>query len=47
MPEAEKVAVVKNWLGRKGLHYLEILMMEERETCNILEGLFETLANKF
>ena len=24
-PEAEKLAVVKNWLGRKGLHYLETL----------------------
>ena len=23
MPEAEKIAVVKNWLGRKGLHYLK------------------------
>ena len=30
MPEAEKLAVVKNWLGRKGLHYLEPLLMEER-----------------
>ena len=38
--------MVKNWLGRKGLHYLETLTMEERETCNMLEGLFEMLANK-
>ena len=45
-PEAEKLAVVKNWLGRKGLHYLETLMMEESKTCNTLEGLFEMLANK-
>ena len=47
MPEAEKLAVVKNWQGRKGLHYLESLATEERETCNTLEGLFEMLANKF
>ena len=47
MPEAEKLAVVKNWLGRKGLHYLETLMKAEREMCNTLEGLFEMLVNKF
>ena len=47
MPEAEKLAVVKNWLGRKGLHYLETLTMAERETCNTLEGLFAMLTNKF
>ena len=47
MPEVEQLAVVKNWLGQKGLHYLETPTMAERETCNTLEGLFETLANKF
>ena len=47
MPEAEKIAVVKNWLGRKCLHYLETLTTEEREACNMLEGLFEMLDNKF
>ena len=47
MPEAEKLAVVKNWLGRKGHHYLETLTAEERETCNMLEGLFDILATKF
>ena len=45
--EAVKVAVVKTWLGRKGLLYLESLTMEEREMCNTLEGLYEMLANKF
>ena len=39
--------MVKNWLGRKDFHYLETLMMAEREMCNMLEGSFETLANKF
>ena len=47
MPEAEKLAVVKNWLGRKGLHHLETITTEERETFNMLEGLFEMLANKY
>ena len=47
MPEAEKLVVVKNWLGRKGLHYLETLTPTEREACNMLDGLFDTLATKF
>ena len=47
MPEAEKLAVVKNWLGRKGLHYLETLILAEREAYNTLEGLFDRLAKKF
>ena len=47
MPEAEKLVVVKNWLGRKGLHYLETLMLAEKEACNTLDGLFDTLAIKF
>ena len=46
-PEAEKLAVVNNWLGRKGLHYLETLTPAEGEACNMVEGLFDTLANKF
>ena len=46
-PQTEKLALVKNWLGRKGLQYLEMLTTAEKETCNMLEGLFETLCNKF
>ena len=46
-PQTDKLALVKNWLGRKGLQYLETLMTAEKETCNNLEGLFETLTNKF
>ena len=47
MPEAEKLAVVKKWLGRKGLNYLETLTLAEKEACNILDGLFDMLAIKF
>ena len=46
-PQTDKFALVKNWLGRKDLQYLETLMTAEKETCNTLEGLFETLSNKF
>ena len=46
-PQTDKLALVKNWLGREGLQYLETLKTTEKETCNTLEGLFETLSNKF
>ena len=46
-PQADKLALVKKWLGRKSLQYLETLMTTGKETCNTLEGLFETLPNKF
>ena len=46
-PEADKIAIVKNWLGRKGLHYIESLMGSKKEACNTLEGLVNTLADRF
>ena len=46
-PQTDKLAVAKNWLGRKGLQYLETLMTMEKEMCNTLESLFEPLSNKF
>ena len=47
LQETDKIAMVKNWLGRKGLHYIETLMEGEREICGMLEGLVDTLATKF
>ena len=47
MPEVEKLAVVRNWLGKKGPYYLETLMLAEKEACNMLDGLFDMLATKF
>ena len=44
--EQDKIAMVKNWLGRKGLHYLESLTETEKHACNTLQGLFDTLATK-
>ena len=45
--DQDKIAIVKNWLGRKGLHYLESLTEAEKLACNTLQGLFDTLATKF
>ena len=45
--ETDKIAMVKNWLGRKGLHYIETLMENETEACSTLEGLVNMLADKF
>ena len=45
--EQDKIAMVKNWLGRKELHYLESLTEAEKHACNTLQGLFDTLATKF
>ena len=47
MPEHDKIAIVKNWLGRKGLHYIESITEAEKQACNTLQGLFDTLATKF
>ena len=46
-PQPDKLALVKTWLGRKGLQYLETLMTAEKEMCNTLEGVLEMLSNKF
>ena len=46
-PQTDKLALGKNWLGRKGLQYLETFMTVENKMCNTLEDLFETLSNKF
>ena len=45
--EHDKIAVVKNWLCRKGLHYIESITEVEKQACNTLQGLFNTLATKF
>ena len=34
--ETDKITMVKNWLGRKGLHYIESLMEGEKDTCGTL-----------
>ena len=46
-PLTDTLVVVRNWFRRKGLQYLETLMTREKDTCNTIECLFETLSNKF
>ena len=46
-PEYNKIAIVKNWLGRKRLHYIVSITETEKQACNTLQGLFDTLATKF
>ena len=36
--QEEKLAMVKNWPGRKGAQFIELLMSEEKDTCSTLEG---------
>ena len=45
--EADKIGMVKHWLGRKGLHYIEMLMENKKEVCSTLERLVSMLGAKF
>ena len=47
LQETDKIAMVKNWMGRRGLHYIERLTEGEKERCGTLEGLFDMLTTKF
>ena len=38
--QAEKLSIIENWLGRKGLQLSETLTQEEQETCNDEERCF-------
>ena len=46
LQETDKIAMVKRWMLRKGLHYIKSLKEGEKERCGTLEGLFDTLAAK-
>ena len=37
--EQDNITIVKNWLGRKGLHYIKSLTEGEKQACNTLQGL--------
>ena len=45
--DQDKIVIVKNWLGRWGLHYLESLTEAEKWVCDTLLALFDTLSAKF
>ena len=38
---------MKNWLGRRGLQFIEALTHMEKEKCNIIEVFFTMLNNKY
>ena len=38
--QEEQLAMVKNWLGRKGLQLIESLPNEDKDMCSTLESLF-------
>ena len=46
-PQTEQLAMLKNWLGRKGLQFMESLTHAEKDTCSTLEGSFQILTIKF
>ena len=46
-PQAEQLAMVNNWLGRRGLQFIELLTEAEKDRCSTLEGSLEILTNKF
>ena len=45
--ECDQTTIVKNWLGRKGLHYIENITEAEKHACKTLHGLSDTLAAEF
>ena len=36
----EKISIIKNWLGREGLQFMETLTHSEQETCNKWKAYF-------
>ena len=46
IPDIEKTALIKSWLGTKGLQLLEVPTQAE-EKCEMSKGLFKTLNDKF
>ena len=45
--QTEQLAIVKSWLGRTGLQFIESLTHAEKDTCSPLEGLFKIISNTF
>ena len=45
--EGEKITIIKNWLGRRGLQFIDSLTQEEKWACGMFEGLCNTFVEKF
>ena len=41
--DEEKVPVIKNWLGREGLQFIQTVINIEKEACKGATGMFNTL----
>ena len=39
--DAEKVPIIKNWLGREDLYFTQTLTKPEQEPCGPIEGVIE------
>ena len=46
-PQTERLAMVKNWLGRKGLQFIDSLTEAGKDRCSTLEGISKILTNRF
>ena len=44
--EDEKVPIIMNWLGCKGLNFVQPIADSEKEMCKISKGLFTVLSEK-
>ena len=45
--EGEKITIIKNWLGRRGLQFIDSLTQEEKQACKTFEGLCSIFVEKF
>ena len=45
--DADKMSIIKIWLGREGLHFVHTLMDAEKEACRTVEDLFSIFSDKF
>ena len=45
--EGEKITIIKNWIGRRGLQFIDSLTQEEKQGCETFEGLCSTFVKKF
>ena len=47
MLQTGRIAIAKNWIGKKGQYFLEVLTQEEKERCKMTEVQFNKLVLKF
>ena len=45
--DSGRIPIIVNWLGCKGLHFIQTLTGEEQETCKGSAGLINTLNVQF